>query len=219
MAFATLNCPNCGGAYNPINIKCEYCGSIIIMSNENQYNVPQQIIESVEADVENCPGVYVFGTLLGKGETPIRLGSANYYKNAFFNVGGKVLLTKRSIQFSTHTFMQSKDTVVIPLKDVIKAEYDRSNLGISDQISVYTNEKRHKFVVYGGSEWVSLIEKSKAEINNIKTSVVNSQKAGKPMLNANNDYTDELIKLKKLLDSGIITEEEFAIKKRQLLNI
>lgn len=33
------------------------------------------------------------------------------------------------------------------------------------------------------------------------------------------DYTDELVRLKQLCDSGVITEEEFAIKKRQLLGI
>ncbi len=33
------------------------------------------------------------------------------------------------------------------------------------------------------------------------------------------DYTDELRKLKTLLDEGIITEEEFNLKKRMLLGI
>jgi hypothetical protein len=182
------------------------------MSNENQYNVPARIVEEIESNDSNCPGVYVFGTLLGKGETPLRLGAANYYKNAFVNVGGKVLLTKKSVQFSTHTFIQSKDTVVIPLKDIIKAEYDKSNLGISDQISVHTSEKRHKFVVYGGKEWVKLIEEAKSEIPKNKAPLSSGQ-------TTNADYTEELIKLKKLLDAGIISEEEFAIKKRQLLNI
>ena len=212
MNLKALNCPNCGGAYNPAHIRCEYCGSFIIMSNENQYSVPAHIIEEIESNDSNCPGVYVFGTLLGKGEIPLRLGAANYYKNTFVNVGGKVLLTKKSIQFSTHTFMQSKDTLVIPLKDIIKAEYDRSNLGISDQISVYTSEKRHKFVVYGGKEWVALIEDAKKETPHTKASSA-------PEQTVNADYTEELIKLKKLLDAGVITEEEFAVKKRQLLNI
>lgn len=212
MKIQALNCPNCGGVYNPVHIRCECCGSFIIMSNENRYNVPAHIVEEIESNDSNCPGVYVFGTLLGEGETPLRLGAANYYKNAFVNVGGKVLLTKKSIQFSTHTFMQSKDTIVIPLKDITKAEYDKSHLGISDQISVYTSEKRHKFVVYGGKEWVKLIEDAKSEIPKTKASV-------SPGQTTNTDYTEELIKLKKLLDSGIISEEEFTIKKRQLLNI
>ena len=99
--------------------------------------------------------------MLGRGEVPLRLGAANYYKNAFINVGGKVLLTKKSLQFSSHAFVQGKKTVVIPLSEIIRAEYDGSNLGISDQISVYTAEKRHKFVVYGGNRWVSMIEEAK----------------------------------------------------------
>lgn len=211
MNIKALNCPNCGGTYNPSHIKCEYCGSVIIISNENQYNVPQQVIEHIESEEQNCPGIYVFGTLLGKGETPLRLGAANYYKNALINVGGKVLLTKKSIQFSTHTFMQAKDTVVIPLNNILRVEYDKNNLGISDQISVYTQEKRHKFVVYGGKEWVKMIENAKDDLSNPKVIVSSS--------NNNSDYIEELTKLKSLLDAGIITDEEFAIKKRQLLNI
>ena len=212
MALKSLNCPNCNGPYNPANIRCEYCGSIIIRSNDNQYNVPQRIVERIENDAENCPGVYVFGTLLGKGETPLRLGAANYYISAFWNVGGKVLLTKKSLQFSTHTFMQSKDTLVIPMNEIIKAEYDRTNLGISDQISVYTAQKRHKFVVYGGVEWVKLITSAKEELNRPQTPTV------VPRVESM-DYSDELIKLKNLFDTGVITEEEFTLKKRQLLNI
>lgn len=212
MAIKALNCPNCGGVYNPAQFKCEFCGSFIIMTNENQYTVPQQIIAEMEATAENYPGIYVFGTLLGKGESPLRLGSANYYKNALLSVGGKVLLTKKSIQFSTHSFMQAKDTVVIPLEGVVRVEYDKSNLGISDQISVYTADKRHKFVVYGGKEWVRLIENARAELS--------KPKAAETEIHSNNfDYTDELIRLKKLFDAGVITEEEFFIKKRQLLNI
>lgn len=211
MNIRSLNCPNCGGTYNPAHIECEYCGSIIIISNENQYNIPVKVIEHIEEEEMNCPGVYVFGTLLGAGEIPLRLGAANYYKNALINVGGKVLLTKKSIQFSTHTFMQSKDTVIIPLNSVLRAEYDKSNLGISDQISVYTHEKRHKFVVYGGKEWVEMIENARMDLNTPKVKTASS--------NNNSDYIEELTKLKSLLDAGIITDEEFAIKKRQLLNI
>lgn len=213
MELTALNCPNCGAAYNPAHLRCEYCGAVIIMSKENQYNIPEQIIERVEEEGANCPGVFVFGTLLGKGETPLRLGAANYYKNAFINVGGKLLLTKKSLQFSTHTFMQDKDTVIIPLKDIVMAEYDKSNLGISDQISVHTNDKRHKFVVYGGNVWVKMINDAKQELTYPKNRVVKVVEDGAV------DYTEELKRLKSLMDAGIITEEEFSLKKRQLLNI
>ena len=150
--------------------------------------------------------------MIGRGEVPLRLGAANYYKNAFINVGGKVLLTKKSLQFSSHTFVQGKKTVVIPISEIIRAEYDGSNLGISDQISVYTAEKRHKFVVYGGNSWVSMIEEAKNGLNSPKKKV-------EKVKSAEGDYIEELKRFKSLLDAGIISEEEFAIKKRQLLNI
>lgn len=212
MKLNSLNCPNCAAPYDPRSITCRYCRSVIIMSQEKQYSIPESVIEHIESDENNCPGVYVFGTLLGKGETPLRLGVANYYKNAFINVGGKILLTKKSIQFSTHNFIQSKHTVVIPLKEVLYAEYNGSNLGISDTISVHTAEKCYKFVVYGGQTWVALIEKAKGELEAPK-------KASAPVAPKSEDYTDELLKLKKLLDAGVITEEEFAKKKKILLNI
>ena len=212
MKLTALNCPNCNAPYNPAHMRCEYCGSVIIMSQEKQIDIPEEIVEIMEDEAANCPGVYVFGTLLGQGEIPLRLGAANYYKNAFINVGGELLLTKNSLQFSSHTFVQGKKTVVIPLSEIIRAEYDGSNLGISDQISVYTAEKRHKFVVYGGNRWVSMIEEAKNGLNSPKKKV-------EKVKSAEGDYIEELKRLKSLLDAGIISEEEFAIKKRQILNI
>jgi hypothetical protein len=93
------------------------------------------------------------------------------------------------------------------------AEYDKSNLGISDQISVHTNDKRHKFVVYGGNIWVNMINNAKQELTNPKHKVIKNGDV------VSADYTEELKRLKSLLDAGIITEEEFSMKKCQLLNI
>ncbi|MBQ6466922.1 MAG: SHOCT domain-containing protein [Clostridia bacterium] len=98
----------------------------------------------------------------------------------------------------------------IPLKSIISVQ-QTSNFGISQTVTVVTNEKKNRFVVFHGKDWVAAIEKAKN--GNVPTAAplsVNQQ---------TNDYTDELRKLKELLDAGIITEEEFAIKKRQILNI
>lgn len=223
MAIKGLNCPNCGAGYNPAKLQCEFCGSIVIMSNANQYNIPKEVIEPIrtqivysEADVKS-PGIYVFGTLLGKGEIPIRLGSANYYVNSFVNKGGKMLLTEKKIYFSSHNFVQSKTDLEIPLENVERVEFD-SNMLVSQQISFYENGKRHKFVVYGGHEWIDQILKAKENMS--RHSV--SQHSSDPMPQNGSqvgNYVDELRQLKRLLDAGIITEEEFAIKKRMLLGI
>lgn len=219
-----LNCPNCGGAYNPAKYRCEYCGSFVIFSDEKAFNVPLEVVNDMRGAFENCesnksdyPGVYIFGSLIGKGEVPVRLGAANYYKNALINVGGKCLLTERNFYFSSHTFVQSKTDVSIELNQIERCEYDGSNLGISDQISIYANGKRHKFVVYRGKEWINMIEKTRQGRNSRTFNGVQNVKQSS-ITNSNN-YTEELVALKKLLDAGIITEEEFTIKKRMLLGL
>ena len=47
---------------------------------------------------------------------------------------------------------------------------------------------------------------------------VNTQAEAKPTASANNNL-DDLLKLKSLLDSGVITQEEFDAKKKQLLGL
>ena len=243
MAPKSFNCPNCGAPYNPTQLKCEYCDSFIIISNEQQYNVPREIFEPIIAKRQEIqqedkaipekpevkiPGIYVYGTLLGENEIPIRLGSANYYVNALVNKGGKVLLTEKKLYFSSHNFVQSKTDLTIDLKDIEKAVFD-SNMLISQQISVYAKGKRHKFVVYGGREWVEKIMEAKEallkkpEPKKAKPAAV-VKEAPKPAPKTTTaqpsaNYIEELKQLKELLDAGIITEEEFAIKKRMILGL
>ena len=35
MQYKTIICPNCGANYNPLNYRCEYCGSYVFISHEN----------------------------------------------------------------------------------------------------------------------------------------------------------------------------------------
>ena len=215
-----INCPNCGAPYNPARFVWDSCGSFVIMSNANQYDVPKQTIEEISRRTQQAaedpkssyPGTYVFGKLLGVGEVPIRMGAANYYTSALMSSGGKLLLTGRNIYFSSHMFNNGRTDLCIPLADVTEVKNDRNQI-ISDQISVFVGKTRYKFVVYGGWDWVSAIQKAKSDPAAFKTPAAAVDAA------AQGDYTDELVKLKKLLDAGIITEEEFTIKKRMLLGI
>ena len=210
-----LNCPNCGGAYNPTKMRCEFCGNFIIMTDK-EFDVPKEIVSEIksamiEANNTNSkqPGVYIFGSLIGKGEVPLRLGPGSYYKS-LIAVGGKILLTESNLYFSSHTFAQGKTDVCIPLSSVLSVQ-QTSSFGVSQTITVATNDKNYKFLVYHGKRWVAAIENAKNEnIAPAKNVSINQQ---------TNDYTDELRKLKDLLDAGIITEDEFAVKKRQILNI
>ena len=200
-----FKCPNCGAAYDPSKYKCEYCGSFVIMSEAKQFNVPEATVKEMTQEAANTPGIYVFGTLLGKGEVPLRLGLANYYTSKFLGVGGKLLLTKSNLYFTSHTVFQEKVNLCINLLDITSVTQDR-NLIISQHISVHTNDNKYTFVVYGGKEWIRMINEA-------------MQAPEAPGATINNDYTLELMRLKKLLDNGVLTEEEFAIKKRMLLGI
>lgn len=51
----------------------------------------------------------------------------------------------------------------------------------------------------------------------MKSIIKNASKNSQPM--STNDIDEELRKLKSLLDDGILTQEEFDAKKKQLLNL
>ncbi|MCH5172408.1 MAG: SHOCT domain-containing protein [Erysipelotrichales bacterium] len=209
MSLKSVNCPNCGAHVNPSTMQCEYCGSYIITSNEKYVDFSQLNFVEDEKN-EKYKGIYVFGTLLGKGERPVNLGAANYYTSTFFNVGGKLLLTNKTLSFSSHTFMQSKTDVVIKLEDVDSAIVSSNSL-ISQTITVTANMKKHKFVVYHGKEWVTMILNEKLKLGN-----KNNQSS--QSVSTTKDYIIELQQLKGLLDAGIITQDEFNAKKKEILN-
>lgn len=211
MNFKTFTCPNCGANYNPAKYQCEYCGSYIFMSNDNYTdfsNVKIELPQKPKDDSGKYPGIYVFGRLLGAGERPITLGVANYF-TGLVSAGGKLLLTNKSLSFSAHAFNVGKQETRIDLKQITDVKLS-SNLLISQQILVTDNGKSHKFVVYQGKEWVQKIKDAIAKYEDYEAPVT-GQKA--------NNYIEELQQLKQLLDMGIITEDEFNIKKRMLLGL
>lgn len=212
MIFKSTSCPNCGGAYNPAKYQCEYCGSYIFMSNSNYTDFSEVKIELQNKPKDESgknPGIYVYGRLLGKGETPITLGVANYF-TGMITAGGKLLLTNKSLSFSAHAFNVGRKETTIALKDITDVKVG-ANFLVSQQILVIANGETHKFVVYHGKEWV---QKIRDAINNYE------EKNEVPVSHhKSRDYVEELQELKKMLDAEIITEDEFNIKKRMLLGL
>lgn len=211
MNFKTFTCPNCGANYNPAKYQCEYCGSYIFMSNDTYTdfsNVKIELPQKPKDDSGKYPGIYVFGRLLGAGERPIALGAANYY-TGLVSAGGKLLLTNKSLSFSAHSFNVGKQETRIDLEQITDVKVS-ANLLVSQNILVTANGKAHKFSVYHGSDWVQKIQEAAAKCKEQEAPVM-GQKAG--------NYIEELQQLKQLMDMGIITEDEFNIKKRMLLGI
>lgn len=207
MALKALNCPNCGGTYNPTKYRCEYCGSYIIMSNDNYLDLSKINFGVKKQENDDYPGTYVFGRLLGKGEKPITIGVANYFTGAT-SAGGKLLLTNRSLSFSAHALNVGREEAKIKLDSITDVKLG-ANFLISQHIIISTSTGTHRFVVFHGKEWV---ERIKEAIKN-KTDYQDDTSLASP------DYTIELRKLQSLLKDGIITQEEFDIKKRIVLGI
>lgn len=161
MALKALNCPNCGGTYNPVKYRCEYCGSYIIESDTNYMDLSKLNFEIKESGDDKYPGIYVFGRLLGKGEKPIILGAANYF-TGLTSAGGKLLLTNRSLSFSAHAINVGKKAIKINLDDIKDVKIG-ANFLISQNIIIWTSEESHKFAVYHGSEWIDKIKEAKLQ--------------------------------------------------------
>ena len=215
MNIQSFKCPNCGANYNPSKYTCDYCGSYIFLSNDNYVDFSKVKIELPSKPIEDdgqYPGVYVFGRLLGKGERPVTLGAANYYEGIMSTSGGKLLLTNKSLFFSAHAFNVGKQEVRIDLNEIKEVKLG-ANLLISQHILVKTGPKTHDFVVYHGKDWIRLINECIAGKHNVSLQPASAEEK------SGGNYIEELQQLKKLLDMGIITEEEFTIKKRMLLGL
>lgn len=207
-----ISCPNCGAPYNPKLRNCEYCGSYLIFTDKNEENYINMSFE-VPADKKNYNGIYVYGIRLVGDEKPIRMGVANYSKSAFNTVGGHLLLTNKRLIFISHGMnFGGKIELELNLNDLIKAEVG-ANLIISGKFSVTDKyNKNYSYVVYGRHEWADM---TKSEIQSYKSIQTFSQ----DNINiASSDFNDKLLKLHSLKNEGILTEEEYNDKKREILS-
>lgn len=216
MAFNACNCPNCGASFNPSTNQCGYCGSFIITSNANFTDLSQMKMELPQKPREDgkYPGIYVFGRLLGQGERPITLGSANYMTGKVA-AGGKLLLTNMSLSFSAHAFNAGRQETKIFLRDVTDVHV-KSNMLISQKICVTARDEKHEFVVYHGNEWVQRIKEAAAHC---PKETIPVQPVVQPASAGTTDYIVELERLKRLVDIGVITAEEFEAKKKSILGM
>ena len=110
------------------------------------------------------------------------------------NVRGKAILGKE---------------VVLPI-DMISAYLTRSFMST---IAVSTSSGLTKFALIGNY----------VEIGNVLSAMINERQENtvkvENNINASNSNMEDIVKLKNLLDMGIITQEEFDAKKKQLLGL
>lgn len=90
-----------------------------------------------------------------------------------------------------------------------------------NQISAYATKKRNSTIVVATSSGVTkfaLIANYK-EIGDVLSKLISNRQENTTKAGSTNSNMDDLVKLKNLLDSGIITQEEFEAKKKQLLGL
>ena len=90
-----------------------------------------------------------------------------------------------------------------------------------NQISAYSTRKINSTIVVATSSGVTkfaLIANYK-EIGDVLSKLISNRQEDTTKAGSTNSNMDDLVKLKNLLDSGVITQEEFEAKKKQLLGL
>ncbi len=145
-----------------------------------------------------------------------------YY--TILGIGGVFLVTGLILFFCFKSFAKCELTVT---EHSVKGKTIGGKVVVLplQQISAYSTIKWNSTIAVAtssGTTKFSLI-KNYEEIGNILSKKINSkQEPAKVTISeapAKNDSMEDLVKLKSLLDSGIITKEEFDAKKKQLLGI
>lgn len=140
-------------------------------------------------------------------EEKIEIIYGNDFKTRFFNMGntGNIVIPFTSI--SGFQFLEGS-----PKKS---GRFDFSILGGQNTYNTYDN-----IFTFNGEENETAIRIRDFITDKIsKSNVEKTNKISKNNIESTISNADEIAKYKKLLDDGIITQEEFETKKKQLLNI
>lgn len=155
-------------------------------------------------------------------EKIIMEGLANRIKSALYVQNGYGMLTNQRFIYSKHSF--AKIAIMSVFVNLTKGDYEfdipiseireviRGRQGLSKNVLVITtkSDESFKFAVTRYMEWEIAFK------NVLSNSHLASAEASSAPTTSN---ADEILKYKGLLDSGIITQEEFDAKKKKLLDL
>ncbi len=153
-----FKCPNCGNPHDFHSYECSKCHSIILSAGIKDSNVIRQSEEDV-------PKIYFMDNLLCEDERLVHVGVAKFRRIPMSGISGVLTLTDKKLHFATKEIFNGKIIHSIPLETIISVYKKRSNLWISDEISVSTASHSYRFCVYNGEGW---IEKINEAIKNAK---------------------------------------------------
>lgn len=129
-------------------------------------------------------------------------GSAAIRKSGFNSNSGWMFLGNASLDFYKIGAASGEKVIEINLSDIVSTSVSRNLLTIKTDAQAFT------FVVGQAKEWKNQIDQAAQSVN-----------LTQPTPKNNVDHAQELIKFKQLLDTGVITQEEFDAKKKQLLGL
>jgi len=129
-------------------------------------------------------------------------GSAAIRKSGFNSNGGWMFLGNASLDFYKIGAASGEKVIEINLSDIVSASV-KGNI-----LTIKTAAQAFAFGVGQAKEWKNQIDQAAQRVN-----------LTQPTPKNNVDHAQELIKFKQLLDVGAITQEEFDIKKKQLLGL
>ena len=227
MNTKVLKCPNCGASYNPAKRYCDYCGSYIIFSDESDGKARDFDEKVFIADKgAKYKDIFFYTIKLDKDEYPLRVGLANLFRSFQDADGGEMMLTNKRLIFVYPYLSEEKEPPIIyNVNDFVKMEMGL-NFYFSAQIKLYNKEgKETIFFVYKRNEWVKRIQgvmNGEFPLKDVREKVAEGQgEINHSEHNASTqaNYIQELVELKKLLDAGVITQEDFDLKKRLILKI
>ena len=128
-------------------------------------------------------------------------GSAVIRKSVL-NSSGWMFLGNTSLDYYKIGAASGEKVIEIKLSDIVSTSVSRNLLTIKTDAQAFT------FGVGQAKEWKNQIDQAAQRVNLTQSTPKN-----------NTDNTQELIKFKQLLDSGVISQEEFDAKKKQLLGL
>lgn len=143
--------------------------------------------------------------IIGYNLVAIKKGSGSTSGGFAYNVGNGLAMGTSTAEIID---WYKKISIVFTLDDIDNPSFE---------IVIYSSEK---FPIYSNTPYYAAIMNFVEVFKPVLDNIIQSNNREKiPAISTGTDYAEELKACKALLDAGIITQEEFDAKKKQLLNL
>lgn len=156
-------------------------------------------------------------------EQIIKKDECLYRKSAVTKVKGNLVLTHSKLCFYKKKLLGGESLIIeIPIKSIVSTNAKKAfGYGIEHLIVLYKTDKKEERVTFEKISVASWVGGGLSRLENLWFSewvkLIDDLRFGK--MSQNRSSVDDLEKLAKLKEKGIITEEEFKKKKSKLLEL